>query len=128
MPEKTWRQRFDKAVKRDGRSLRAISKASGLAETALWEILNTEKEPGIGKLLAICTELRVSISYILEGGCRLLAGSYALCAWVRRQPTLALGEPQRILRARKKINYLSSLRLPSPLALQEVEKGFLLLF
>ena len=67
MPEKTWRQRFDKAVKRDGRSLRAISKASGLAETALWEMLNTEKEPGIGKLLAICEELKVSTSYILEG-------------------------------------------------------------
>lgn len=67
MPDRTWRQRLQQAVDRDGRSLRAISLAAGLPETALWEVLNTDKVPGIDRLQAICEALKVSISYILEG-------------------------------------------------------------
>lgn len=67
MPERTWRQRLQQAADRDGRSLRAISIAAEQAENALWELLNTDKEPGIARVQAICAELNVSISYIMEG-------------------------------------------------------------
>src|SRR5690606_31299131 len=67
MPDKAWRERLKQAVKRDGRSYRAISMAANLHETAVWELLNPKKEPGIDKVVAVATEIGVTVGWIFDG-------------------------------------------------------------
>jgi transcriptional regulator with XRE-family HTH domain len=67
MQPRTWRERLALAVKRDRRSLRSISLAAGLGPNFLSELLRTKKEPTIGPFEKVCTELKTSTSYILDG-------------------------------------------------------------
>lgn len=47
--------------------MRAISQAAGAGPNYVSEIFSRGKIPGIDKLLAICTELHVSPTYVLTG-------------------------------------------------------------
>jgi transcriptional regulator with XRE-family HTH domain len=67
MPERTWRDRLRFAIKRDKRSMRAISIAAGQSESYVWEMLNRDKEPTIGPLQKVCSVLGVTLTYITEG-------------------------------------------------------------
>lgn len=62
-----WLERLRGAVQKDGRPLRAISKAAGLGPNYLGELLNKGKVPGIDKLLRLCSELEISATWVLTG-------------------------------------------------------------
>lgn len=67
MADDAWRERIEGAVKRDGRSLRDISLASGLSHGYLHGILRDDKEPTLDRFIRICAELKISLSYALMG-------------------------------------------------------------
>lgn len=67
MAEAGWRQRLSEAVEKSGRSERAISLAAGCGHGYLNSILNTEKDPTLPRLVKICAELKVSLTYIVLG-------------------------------------------------------------
>lgn len=83
MPDKTWRQRLAQAVKRDGRSRRAISLAAGVHETAVWELLNTDKDPQTDKVVAVAQELGVTVGWLFDGIEISPESSRLLKAWGR---------------------------------------------
>lgn len=64
-----WLTRIKAKIKADGRSYRSISKAAGLGDNFVSEMIleGKEKEPGVLKLLALCAELGTSATYILTG-------------------------------------------------------------
>lgn len=61
-----WLERLDAAIKGDGRKPRTISLAAGLGPNYLGEVFKG-KVPGVDKLIKICGELNVSVTYILTG-------------------------------------------------------------
>ncbi len=63
-----WRDRLLDAVDADPRSDRAISMAAGLGPNFVNELRNTDKEPGIKKVLKLAGELGVSLSKLFLGG------------------------------------------------------------
>lgn len=64
----TWFDRLDSAVKRDGRSLRAISLAAKCGPNFLQQMMRDRKEPGVDRLLAILNTLgTASTLYVLTG-------------------------------------------------------------
>lgn len=65
MPD--WRDRLLEAVDRDGRSDRAISHAAKLGPNFVNELRNTDKEPGIKKVLKLAAELKLSTTYLFLG-------------------------------------------------------------
>lgn len=66
MPD--WRERLIAAVDADPRSDRAISLAAKLGPNFVNELRNTEKEPGIKKVLKLANELGVSLAQLFLGG------------------------------------------------------------
>ena len=63
-----WFDRLERAIKADGRSLRAISAAAHLSPNFCQQLLKDRKEPGITKLMAILDALgTASTLYVLTG-------------------------------------------------------------
>jgi len=62
-----WLDRLRGALERDGRSARAVSIAAGFGPNYLSELLNSQKEPGIDKVMRLCKELNVAPGYIVTG-------------------------------------------------------------
>jgi transcriptional regulator with XRE-family HTH domain len=62
-----WRERLEKAIQGDGRTLRDISLAAGLSHGYLHGILRDGKEPTLDRFIRICRELGVSSAYALTG-------------------------------------------------------------
>lgn len=67
MKDDAWRQRLESAVQKDGRSLRDISLAAGLSHGYLHGVLRDNKEPTLERFIRICSELGVSLTYVLLG-------------------------------------------------------------
>ena len=64
----TWLDRLHEAVKKDARSLRAISTEAGCGPNFLQQLLKNEKEPGADKLARILDVLgRETSLYVLTG-------------------------------------------------------------
>ena len=64
----TWFDRLEKAVKRDGRALRVISKEARCGENFLQQLLKDRKEPGVERFMAILNVLgTASTIYVLTG-------------------------------------------------------------
>lgn len=62
-----WRERILKAVEADPRSDRAISVAAGLGVNFVNELRNSEKEPGVNKVLRLASTLGLSLGYVFNG-------------------------------------------------------------
>lgn len=101
--EQAWRERLELAAKKDGRKLRTISLAAGLPPASLWEMLNTDKQPGVERVKAICDALNISIGYVFEGidispeGVRLLK-AWAQLPKERRENLLEFLDPHQKLK------------------------------
>lgn len=62
-----WRKRLADAVADSGKSHRAVSIAAGCNPGYVHGILKEGKEPTIERLVKICSEIGVSVSYIVLG-------------------------------------------------------------
>ena len=62
-----WRTRLLDAIDRDPRSDRRISHAAGLGVNAVNELRNTEKQPGIDRVLKIAREVGISQAHLFWG-------------------------------------------------------------
>ena len=62
-----WLNRLQSAVRADGRTPRAISKAAGLNPNYLSELFGLEKAPAVDKLLKLCDTLNISAAWVLTG-------------------------------------------------------------
>lgn len=62
-----WRQRLIDALEADPRSDRAISRAANLGVNFANELRNSEKEPGINKVIRLADALNLSLAYVFNG-------------------------------------------------------------
>ena len=62
-----WRDRLREAVDRSGKSLREISLSAGCGPGYLFDILESTKEPSIGRLMRLADALNVSLPWLLYG-------------------------------------------------------------
>lgn len=67
MVDSDWRTRLQAAIDKSGRSLRDISLKSGKGPGYLFSILKEGKDPTVESMVAVCSTLNVSVSYILLG-------------------------------------------------------------
>jgi len=67
MINKALRNRLEAAIANDGRSLREISKAAGLGENYLNQLLKDGKTPRVDSLLKIARALNSSFYWLVEG-------------------------------------------------------------
>ncbi len=67
MSSSDWRDRLAEAIRESGKSKRAISLASGNGPGYVHSILSEGKDPTIGKLIAVCEAIPVSVTYVLHG-------------------------------------------------------------
>jgi transcriptional regulator with XRE-family HTH domain len=67
MSEEEWRKRLQEAVDKSGKSMRAISLTAGCSASYLHGILKEDKEPTLPRLVRICSEIGVSVTYIILG-------------------------------------------------------------
>jgi transcriptional regulator with XRE-family HTH domain len=67
MSEEEWRKRLQEAVDKSGKSMRAISLTAGCSASYLHGILKENKEPTLARLVKICSEIGVSVTYIILG-------------------------------------------------------------
>lgn len=61
------RERLSAALGDAGASMRKAGLDAGLSETYVYGVIKQGRDPGVSKLIAICTELGVSPAYILFG-------------------------------------------------------------
>jgi transcriptional regulator with XRE-family HTH domain len=62
-----WRDRLREAVERKGKSLREISLSAGCGPGYLFDILESTKEPSIGRLMRLADALDVTLPWLLYG-------------------------------------------------------------
>ncbi len=62
-----WRARLETALKKSGKSKRAVSLAAGLGAGYMHSILAEGKDPTIDNLIAVCNEVGISLSAVLYG-------------------------------------------------------------
>ena len=62
-----WRIRLAQKIEESGKSMRAISIASGRAAGYVFSIMKEKKNPRAEALAEICSEVGTSISYVLYG-------------------------------------------------------------
>lgn len=63
-----WRNRLKQAIARDGRSLRAISAASGNGQNFLQQVFKDEKDPGFSRMARVLDELGAgAMLYVISG-------------------------------------------------------------
>ena len=62
-----WRVRLAQKIEESGKSMRAISLASGRAAGYVHSILKDRKNPRAEALAEICAEAGTSVSYVLHG-------------------------------------------------------------
>lgn len=67
MEQETWRDRLAGAIKRSGKSMRAISLATGRGPGYVHSILKDDKDPTIDHLIEVCEQVGVSLSYLIYG-------------------------------------------------------------
>lgn len=60
-----WRTRLDERRKATGRSMRDVSLKAGLGPNFMHEVVTKGKEPSIGNLIAVASELDTSVSQLL---------------------------------------------------------------
>lgn len=63
----TWRDRLAAAIKRSGKSMRAVSISAGNAPGYVHSVLKGGKDPTIDNLLSVCREADVSLLRVLYG-------------------------------------------------------------
>lgn len=63
----SWRDRLKVAVEKSGKSQRAISLGAGMGAGYINSLLNEGKTPTIDNAIAICSQLNISLSYLLYG-------------------------------------------------------------
>ena len=62
-----WRVRLTQKIEESGKSMRAISLASGKGEAYVFSILKDRKNPSAETLAKVCAEAGTSVSYVLYG-------------------------------------------------------------
>lgn len=67
MGQETWRDRLTAAIKDSGKSMRAISRATGRGPGYVHSILKDGKDPTIDNLIEVCGQVGVSLSYLIYG-------------------------------------------------------------
>lgn len=67
MLDTSWRERLRVAIQDAGKSMRAVSLASGNGPGYVHSILSDGKEPTMDNLAAVCDAIPVSLIYILYG-------------------------------------------------------------
>lgn len=60
-----WRDRLHERLTATGRSMRDVSLSAGLGPNFVHEVVTKGKEPSIGNLMAVASELDTSVSYLL---------------------------------------------------------------
>jgi lambda repressor-like predicted transcriptional regulator len=65
--ETAWRQRLIDAIERDGRSLRAISKAADLGPNFLFQMIDRGTMPSAQAVVSLCQVLGISLTYVFTG-------------------------------------------------------------
>lgn len=67
MADEGWRARLAAAVAASGKSMREISLAAQCGPGYLYDILEIGKEPTVARLIRLCREIPVSVSFIVLG-------------------------------------------------------------
>lgn len=62
-----WRSRLIEAVETSPKSMRAVSLAAGRGPGYLHSVIRDGKDPSVDHLASVCSELGVSLPYILFG-------------------------------------------------------------
>lgn len=62
-----WKQRLVKAVEKDGRSYRELSKLSGNGPNFVSELVRDGKDPGVERIIRLARVLGISLSYLFTG-------------------------------------------------------------
>ena len=65
--DKNWRARLDKIIAMRGYTRKSLSKAAGLGETFLRDVIEAGRDPGVGKLNIVCELLGVPLETVLNG-------------------------------------------------------------
>lgn len=65
--DSNWRQRLSRLIIERGFSRKSLSRAAGLGETYLRDVIDIGRDPGVEKLTIICDLLGVPIEYVLHG-------------------------------------------------------------
>ena len=61
------RRRIAEAIRRDGRSMRTISKAAGLSENFAALLVRTGRSPSVDHFKMLCEELGITAGYAIFG-------------------------------------------------------------
>lgn len=96
-----WRARLEDAVKKSGKSSRAISLAAGMAHGYVHSIIKSGKDPTIDNLIAICEVLNVSLTQILYG-VQMSQETQEILSLIETNPNMRSGILQ-ILREKDKL-------------------------
>ncbi len=67
MIDVAWRERLDEAIKKSGKSYRAVSLSAGMGKGYVYSVLKEGKDPSILNLSSICEQVGVSVFFILHG-------------------------------------------------------------
>lgn len=96
----SWRKRLVDAVDADPRSDRAISLASGTGANFVNELRNTDKEPGVNKVIRLARTLNLSLGYVFTGANLTVEDEADLALFLRLSPAsrrALLGFAQQII-------------------------------
>ncbi len=63
----TWRDRLQERITAHGRSMRSVSLQAGLSANFLHEILTKGRDPSVGNLVAVASELDTTVAYLIDG-------------------------------------------------------------
>jgi len=67
MSDEAWRERLRAGLAASGKSMRAVSLATGNGQGYVSSILTEGKDPTIENLMAVCDAIPVSLAYVLYG-------------------------------------------------------------
>src|SRR5688572_3675244 len=65
--ESDWREHMMEAVKKDGRDMKALSRAMGQGETFVRDMLKRGRKPNIEAVIALADVLGLTVSELVEG-------------------------------------------------------------
>ncbi len=90
-----WRSRLAAVIETSGRSMRDISLSAGVSQNYLGSILHEGSEPSIERMMKLCDELGVSVTYLLlgvdlTGNAEQMLRAYAMLNEEQQKTVLAL--------------------------------------